>query len=107
MASMMVELDISKGLLAMVEIVWGDSIIKHILDYDFHIHFRCPYFCETGHLKEKWPFLFLGEDDISREIYVLVQEPFPCLIFAIISVDNMEGMYLLESPSVYEGINRR
>ena len=58
-AKVLVELDVSKGLLLEIEIIGDCSIFTQILDY-LNIPFRCNFYHETIHLKAKFPFLRHG-----------------------------------------------
>ena len=56
MDKVLVELEISKGLLPDIDIVSGDHIINQMLDY-LHMPFRCNYFHETRHLQNSCTLL--------------------------------------------------
>ena len=49
MAKVLVEVDITKGLIPEIDTVSGDQVITQRLDY-FHISFRCNFCHETIHL---------------------------------------------------------
>ena len=54
MSSVMVELDVSRGLPAELDILCGDKIFFHMLD-NLKIPFHCHFCWNTGHLKDKCP----------------------------------------------------
>ena len=56
---MLVELDISKGLLPEVDLICGDYVITQDIDY-LHMPFRCNYCHETGHLHNSCALLHSG-----------------------------------------------
>ena len=58
-ASIMVELNISKGLPTKIKVIWGNRVILQKMNY-LHIPFRCFYWRETGHVKARCPFLLTG-----------------------------------------------
>lgn len=58
-ARVMLEFNITRGLPAEVEIIWGNRIIHQRLDY-FQIPFRCFFCCKTGHAKSTCPSLLSG-----------------------------------------------
>ena len=60
MKRVLVELDVSKGLLADIDIVCGELIINQRLDY-LHMPFRCNYCHDTGHLCKKCSLLLHGK----------------------------------------------
>ena len=66
MAKVMVKLNISKGLLADIEIIWGSRVFHQMLDY-LHIPFRNYYCSEVGHVKAKYPFLLKEERPIRSD----------------------------------------
>ena len=49
MAKVLVEVDITKGLIPEIDIVCGDRVFTQRLDY-LHMSFRCNFFHETGPL---------------------------------------------------------
>ena len=59
MARVLVELDVSKGLLPDIDIVCNSSVFTQILDY-LNMPFRCSYCHETGHLRNKCSCLLHG-----------------------------------------------
>ena len=60
MVRVLVELDVSKGLLVDIDIVCGKHIINQRLDY-LHIPFRCNYCHDTGHLRRNCSLLLQGK----------------------------------------------
>ena len=59
MAKVLVELDVSKGLLANIDIVCGDQVINQRLDY-LNMSFKCNYCLNTGHLRNACTLLLHG-----------------------------------------------
>ena len=60
MARILVELDVSKVLLANIDIVCGDLIINQRLDY-LHMPFRCNLCHDTRHLRRNCSLLLHGK----------------------------------------------
>ena len=58
-AKILVEVDITKGLIPEIEIVCGEDIFTKRLDY-LNMSFRCSYCHETGHLRNKFSSLIHG-----------------------------------------------
>ena len=59
MAKVLIELDVSKGLLPDIDIVCNSSFFTQRLDY-LNMPFRCSYCHETGHLRNKCTSLLHG-----------------------------------------------
>ena len=59
MAKVLVEMDVSKGLLPDINIVCSISIFTQRLDY-LNMPFRCSYYHETGDLRNKCSSLIHG-----------------------------------------------
>ena len=60
MAKVLVEVDITKGLILELDIVCGDKVITQKLDY-LHMSFRCNYCHDTGHLRNSCHRLRTGQ----------------------------------------------
>ena len=108
MARVLVELDVSKGLLGDIDIVYGELIINQRLDY-LHMLFRCNYCHDTGHLRKNCSLLLLGKP-VS---WGFEQDSLPTspshdgLSLSIEhSSPSLKDHYVSTSPTPYEGILR-
>ena len=58
-AKILVEMYISRGLPAEVEILCNERLLIQRLDY-VHVPFRCSCYCSVGHLRNSCPHRFTG-----------------------------------------------
>ena len=73
-AAVLVELDVSQGPPMKIDIVWGQKIVVQRLDY-LKIPFRCHYYRDMGHLKDRCPKILYGDVSFdSSEYHVTLKQ---------------------------------
>ena len=104
----MVELDISKGLLPEIDLLYGDPVITQRLDY-LHMPFRCNYSHETGHLRNSCTLLRRGRS-VKHGFDLSSRSVSPSPEVSIPSVEPLEPtsevIYASSSPTPYEGLSK-
>ena len=106
MAKVLVEVDITKGLIPELDIVYGDRVITQRLDY-LHMSFRCNFCHETGHLRNTCHRLRTGHS--AKHGFVSSLVPYPPLPKVTPNlmgplVDSTNIIYASSSPSTFENL---
>ena len=108
MERVLFELDVSKGLLANIDIVCGEHIINQRLDY-LHMSFRCNYFHDIGHLRKKCSLLLQGKTfswGVDQDSLPTSPSPDGISPFIECYSPSMDYLYVSTSPTPYEGISK-
>ena len=84
MAKMLVEMDISVGLPADVEIRCHERLFSQHLDY-LNIPFRCSRCREVGHLHRECPILRQGTTSLIDQCSLMAQQSLPPILDVPIS----------------------
>ena len=108
MAKVLVEVDITKGLISEIDIVCGDIVITQRLDY-LHMSFRCNYCHETGHLRNTCHSLRTGLPIKSGFNFIHVPDlphPETCSQPTDPLEDSTDIIYASSSPSTFDDLSK-
>ena len=108
MAKVLVEVDITKGLIPELDIVCGDKVVTQRLDY-LHLSFRCNYCHDTGHLWNTCHRLRTGHPTKRGFNSLLVHDPpRPAAISSPVVPleDSTDIIYASSSPSTFEVLSK-
>lgn len=71
-AYILVEINVAKGLLAELDILWGKFKIHQWLDY-LNIPFCCHNCKRTGHMKQNFPSFMDSEDEQDKVLVEILE----------------------------------
>ena len=106
MAKVLVEMDITKGLIPKLDIVCGDNVFTQRLDY-LHMSFRCNYCHDTGHLQNTCHRLRSGHPSKRGFNCFPVSDPLPSENFPLPAApleDSTDIIYASSSPSTFDDL---
>ena len=108
MAKVLVEVDITKGLISEIDIVCGDFVTTQRLDY-LHMSFRCNYCHKMGHLRNTYHRLCTGHPTKCGFNSLHVPDPSHPVAISLHDVpleDSTDIIYASSSPSTFDDLSK-